>query len=81
MVIHLSLSLGAANGHLALDAAIKDACDQTASLAGVSNPPELPSTASRQDALIEAVWMMPAGAGIKLRSKAWLDFQNDVKVV
>lgn len=24
--------------------------------------------------------MMPAGAGIKLRSKAWLDFQNDVKV-
>ena len=72
--------VGAANGHLALDAAIKDACDQTASLAGVSNPPELPSIASRQDALIEAVWMMPAGAGIKLRSKAWLDFQNDVKV-
>jgi sarcosine oxidase subunit alpha len=24
--------------------------------------------------------MMPQGAGIKLRSKAWLDFQNDVKV-
>ena len=24
--------------------------------------------------------MMPAGAGIKLRSKAWLDFQNDVEV-
>lgn len=26
------------------------------------------------------VWMMPQGAGIKLRAKAWLDFQNDVKV-
>ena len=29
---------------------------------------------------IEAVWMMPQGAGYALRSKAWLDFQNDVKV-
>lgn len=27
-----------------------------------------------------AVWMMPQGAGHKLRSKAWLDYQNDVKV-
>ena len=27
-----------------------------------------------------AVWIMPQGAGYKLRSKMWLDFQNDVKV-
>ena len=27
-----------------------------------------------------AVWMMPQGAGPKLRMKMWLDFQNDVKV-
>ena len=26
------------------------------------------------------VWIMPQGAGYKLRSKMWLDFQNDVKV-
>ncbi|WP_019956828.1 sarcosine oxidase subunit alpha family protein [Yoonia vestfoldensis] len=26
------------------------------------------------------VWMMPQGASYALRSKAWLDFQNDVKV-
>jgi sarcosine oxidase subunit alpha len=26
------------------------------------------------------VWMMPQGAGIRLRSQMWLDFQNDVKV-
>ncbi|GFE63910.1 sarcosine oxidase subunit alpha family protein [Litoreibacter roseus] len=26
------------------------------------------------------VWKMPQGAGIKLRSKMWLDYQNDVKV-
>ena len=29
---------------------------------------------------ISPVWLMPQGAGHALRSKAWLDFQNDVKV-
>ncbi len=29
---------------------------------------------------IEPVWLMPQGANDKLRSKAFLDFQNDVKV-
>ncbi len=29
---------------------------------------------------IQAVWMMPQGASYKLRMKAWLDYQNDVKV-
>ena len=29
---------------------------------------------------IAPVWMMPQGAPYKLRAKAWLDFQNDVKV-
>ncbi|MEM7721207.1 MAG: sarcosine oxidase subunit alpha family protein [Pseudomonadota bacterium] len=32
------------------------------------------------EAPILPVWMMPQGAGIKKRSKMWLDFQNDVKV-
>ncbi len=72
--------VGAANGNLTQHAALKDATDQTAVVSGVANPPEAPSTVSREDAAIEAVWMMPEGAGIKLRSKAWLDFQNDVKV-
>ena len=27
-----------------------------------------------------AVWMMPAQAGVELRAKSWLDYQNDVKV-
>jgi sarcosine oxidase subunit alpha len=26
------------------------------------------------------VWSMPQGAGVELRAKTWLDFQNDVKV-
>ncbi|EAQ04552.1 sarcosine oxidase, alpha subunit family protein [Pseudooceanicola batsensis HTCC2597] len=29
---------------------------------------------------IEPVWLMPASAGRALRAKAWLDYQNDVKV-
>ena len=29
---------------------------------------------------LEPVWIMPQGAGIALRSRMWLDFQNDVKV-
>ena len=26
------------------------------------------------------MWLKPQGAGVKLRTKAWLDYQNDVKV-
>ncbi|MEL6171651.1 MAG: glycine cleavage T C-terminal barrel domain-containing protein, partial [Pseudomonadota bacterium] len=33
-----------------------------------------------EEAPIEPVWVMPQGASLKLRSKSWLDFQNDVKV-
>jgi sarcosine oxidase, subunit alpha len=32
------------------------------------------------EAPMEPTWVMPQGAGIKLRSKMWLDYQNDVKV-
>jgi len=30
--------------------------------------------------IIPPVWMMPQGASLALRSKMWLDYQNDVKV-
>ena len=33
-----------------------------------------------QTQAILPVWVMPQGAGIALRSKMWLDYQNDVKV-
>ncbi|QPH53120.1 sarcosine oxidase subunit alpha family protein [Pontivivens ytuae] len=39
-----------------------------------------PSAIAEPEEPMEPVWMMPAGASIKLRSKAFLDFQNDVKV-
>ncbi len=32
------------------------------------------------ETLAMPVWVMPQGAGIKLRQKMWLDYQNDVKV-
>ncbi|OUD10633.1 sarcosine oxidase subunit alpha [Marivivens niveibacter] len=59
--------VGSANGHLSTAAVLADA-GQTVT----TNEPA--------EAAIQPVWMMPQGAGVKLRSKAWLDYQNDVKV-
>jgi len=39
-----------------------------------------PVAMSEEQEPVQPVWMMPAGASYKLRSKAFLDFQNDVKV-
>ncbi len=41
---------------------------------------EAPDVSEPDEAPILPVWMMPQGAGIALREKMWLDFQNDVKV-
>ena len=38
------------------------------------NPDETPTLA------IPGIWIMPQGAGVALRAKMWLDYQNDVKV-
>lgn len=59
--------VGAANGALTLAEVMADA--------GGPAPVDCPA-----EAALLPVWMMPQGAGVKLRSKAWLDFQNDVKV-
>ncbi|MEM1234605.1 MAG: sarcosine oxidase subunit alpha family protein [Pseudomonadota bacterium] len=64
---------GAASGHLGLSDVLADAAEA----AGGGSPP---SAQEPDQAPIEPVWMMPQGASYKLRSKAWLDFQNDVKV-
>ncbi|MGR3485983.1 MAG: sarcosine oxidase subunit alpha family protein [Paracoccaceae bacterium] len=39
-----------------------------------------PEVAAQEDGPIRPVWMMPEHAGPDLRAKAFLDFQNDVKV-
>ena len=75
------LAAGAANGHFSLGAVMQDALQQGAEAAGIPAASQsLPEVDQTAEAAMEAVWMMPQGAGVKLRSKAWLDFQNDVKV-
>lgn len=62
-----------ANGH--------DAGAKAAALAGATGKSgKAPKGDALEEAPMEAVWMMPQGAGYKLRSKMWLDYQNDVKV-
>jgi sarcosine oxidase subunit alpha len=40
----------------------------------------VPNGTAPDEAALAPVWMMPQGAKKKLRMKAWLDYQNDVKV-
>jgi sarcosine oxidase subunit alpha len=60
---------GGANGAMTLAEVMADAGGAAA-----------PQVAAPTEAPLAPVWLMPQGAGVKLRSKAWLDFQNDVKV-
>ena len=70
---HLFTAEGIADGHSAGRAAAKLA--GTTGKAGVA-----PMGEDAAEGPISPVWLMPQGAKQSLRSKAWLDFQNDVKV-
>ncbi|MBU2993092.1 sarcosine oxidase subunit alpha family protein [Octadecabacter sp. 1_MG-2023] len=62
-----------ANGHLAgVQAAAATGHKRRAGAAPVGD--------AADEAPMAPVWMMPQGASYKLRSKMWLDYQNDVKV-
>ncbi|MFU8881824.1 MAG: sarcosine oxidase subunit alpha family protein [Rhodobacterales bacterium] len=78
------IAAGAANGALDLGAVLADAekagCMAAAATGHQAEPANLPEVAAQHSAPIAPVWMMPQGASYPLRSKAWLDFQNDVKV-
>ncbi len=75
---------GVANGHLHTAEVVADgfgAGRRAAKAAGFTpKSGSAPDGADVTEAPIEPVWLMPQGAGYALRSKAWLDFQNDVKV-
>ncbi|RKT34656.1 sarcosine oxidase subunit alpha [Roseovarius halotolerans] len=75
---------GTAEGHLDLDDVLKsaDAAGKAAAGATGHTPKrsKTPVGDNPREAGIEPVWLMPQGAGVKLRMKAWLDYQNDVKV-
>ena len=75
---------GSANGELGLAAVLADATarakDVVKALGHKAPSTRVPEAMAEGEAALEPVWMMPQGAGIKLRTKAWLDYQNDVKV-
>ncbi|MEE9388738.1 MAG: sarcosine oxidase subunit alpha family protein [Paracoccaceae bacterium] len=75
---------GIASGAMLTDAVLQDADaagHQAAKAAGFApKPGAVPSAKPLPTQPMAPVWIMPAGAGIKQRTKMWLDFQNDVKV-
>ncbi|MGR3565458.1 MAG: sarcosine oxidase subunit alpha family protein [Heliomarina sp.] len=78
------LPAGSANGILSLDGIVPDAIQtgrEAAKAAGfrLRKAPEF-SVVQNSEAPLEPVWLMPQEARVGLRTKAWLDFQNDVKV-
>jgi sarcosine oxidase subunit alpha len=75
-------AVGAANGALLgavadADAGMRVVVKALGASVKAANAPvhDLPG-----EAPMEPVWIMPQGAPIKLKSKMWLDYQNDVKV-
>jgi sarcosine oxidase subunit alpha len=74
---------GAANGEGDLASVVSDAhaAGQAAARAmGRKSKGKAPEASTSEEAPMQPVWLMPQGAGIKLRMKSWLDYQNDVKV-
>ncbi len=73
------IAAGSANGAMAPGDVLADA--HAAGLRAVGAPDSpAPQADSVAEEPLAPVWMMPARASYKLRSKMWLDPQNDVKV-
>ncbi|MEO0937081.1 MAG: sarcosine oxidase subunit alpha family protein [Pseudomonadota bacterium] len=75
---------GSANGDMALAEVltVAEAAGQAAAQAAGFKPASgaAPVAETPEEAPMAPVWMMPQGAKKELRAKAWLDYQNDVKV-
>ncbi len=78
------ITAGVANGHLFTAEAVSDgwaAGRAAAKAAGhTKRGGQAPMGEDAAEGPIAPVWLMPQGASHALRAKAWLDFQNDVKV-
>ncbi len=78
------LTAGTASGELASTAVLADAtaAGRAAAKAAGLKPKtgKAPVANDAEEAPMAAVWLMPQGAGAELKMKAWLDYQNDVKV-
>ena len=68
----MAVAVGSANGALGFADCLADAHGAAAGTA--------PQGTAPAEAPMAAVWVMPQGAGAALKSKMWLDYQNDVKV-
>jgi sarcosine oxidase subunit alpha len=71
---------GAVSGGLSTAGVLADARTVGARVAGGKPRGKPPEVEEATEAPMEPVWLMPQGAGDGLKSKMWLDFQNDVKV-
>ncbi|WP_394198128.1 sarcosine oxidase subunit alpha family protein [Litoreibacter albidus] len=78
------ITAGIASGAMDSAAVLADATQagRTAAVRMGHIAPDMtaPKADAEESASLIPVWKMPQGAGYKLRSKMWLDFQNDVKV-
>jgi sarcosine oxidase, subunit alpha len=73
------IAAGSANGRVTTKAVLADA--HAAGLAAVGGSGgEVPAAEDEPRQPMQAVWNMPAKATYELKSKTWLDYQNDVKV-
>ncbi|MFD0979209.1 sarcosine oxidase subunit alpha family protein [Tropicimonas aquimaris] len=70
---------GAASGCMAAGDVLRDAARKGAAALG-AEPGEVPRTNDIEEVPMQPVWVMPTKALPELRSKMFLDFQNDVKV-
>ncbi|MEO9574208.1 MAG: sarcosine oxidase subunit alpha family protein [Tateyamaria sp.] len=75
---------GAANGYFGLSEILSDAHASGGTAAKATGHAKSRRKAPKAESVDEApmapVWLMPQGADVTLRGKAWLDYQNDVKV-
>ncbi|WP_108483477.1 sarcosine oxidase subunit alpha family protein [Oceaniglobus ichthyenteri] len=69
---------GAASGAMTAQDALHNAVDAVQTILGGAGA--APQAEAPEQAPLLPVWIMPQGAGVKLRQKMWLDYQNDVKV-
>lgn len=77
------IAVGNANGAMSAADALADAAKGGAAAAeatGFKAEVKAASATQVTEAPMEAVWIMPQGAGSALKAKMWLDYQNDVKV-
>jgi sarcosine oxidase subunit alpha len=76
--------VGAANGQMSTGDCLSDAHQRAQAviktIGGKASREVAAKAADEPMAPMAAVWKMPQGAVYKLRSKTWLDYQNDVKV-